>query len=335
MKTINIKNISGSSQTWLGTAIQDGYSYSLQPAEVTSWANSDDFLSALSDGYAVINNGSEDLTGLSEQINYIKGVDQKFNTEGAMITAPTPRMGSSKTIYTHNFCDPCTWYEGSLRNEGSDGYGAVLNTSDNVTYNLDGYVNWIDTTHGRLTGEDFFFDYPISVTVDGVLKTEDVDFEINYHDGYVVFDPALNGSEEVKASFSYAGTSIFTIAPSPGKKLRILYTEAQFSINVKIIEPVRFQIRVYNPYDLPNKVSYGEADVYKSGYDFANVGNGGTYIPAFADMDEDLVVVPFNYATVKDMSSSVGAEVQIRIDNDTPLDGYFGTLTAYCLSEDE
>lgn len=261
----------------------------------------------------------------------------KYNTEGVQLTSPAPRLGTSKTIVTCNFCDPCTWYEQSLREEGPDGYGKVMSTIDTyVTYKIDGYTNWIDLTHSRFTGEDLIAsNYSVDITVDGYSKTEDTDYTVNYEDGYVVFDPALTALNEVKAKFSYANGSRFTIKPAAGKKLRILYTEAQFSINAKIIDPVTFQVYVYNPNDLPNKIPYGNPDTYKSGYDFANIGNGGAYIPAFAGIDEDIIVVPFQYPVVKDLKDSDGAEIRISIANDTPIDGYFGSLTAYCLSEDE
>ena len=262
----------------------------------------------------------------------------KQDTDGVQLTAPAPRLGSSKTLITHNFCNPSTWYEQSVRHDGGDGYGQILSEIDAyATYKSpDGYTNFIDTKHGKITNEHVLDStYGVVVTVDGYAKTEDTDYTVNYQDGYVMFDPALTSSNEVRATFSYANGSRFTIAPSTNKVLRILYTEAQFSINADIVSPVQFQVWVYNPYDLPNKVPYGAADIYKNGYDFANVGNGGTYIPAFAGIEEDIVVVPFNYATVRDLSSASGVEIRISIIDDIPIDGYMGTLTAYCLSENE
>jgi len=288
------------------------------------------------EGEIIINDGSTDL-GKVDAIDLVKGYNQKLVTdaEGHLPVAPAPRIGSSKTVITHNFCDPCTWYEASLREDGTDGYGKVLTSSDGyTTYRADGYLNWIDLSHGRITNEDFISGYGVEVTVDGYSKTEDTDYTVDYEDGYVIFNSALTSSEEVKATFSYENGSQFTIGPSAGKKLRILYTEAQFSVNSVIASPIEFQVWVYNPYDLPNKVPYGNPDVYKSGQDFANVGNGGSIIPAFAGLKEDIIIVPFNYSVVKDVCSSVGTEIRISTRNDIPIDGYFGTLAAYCLSED-
>jgi hypothetical protein len=266
-----------------------------------------------------------------------KGNKSFTDGEGNLKQSPAPRVGSSKTIITHNYCDKTTWYEKSTRVSGDDGYGVALTSSDGyITYTSpDAY--WIDVKHGKVTGEDVFAStYAPIVKVNDVVKAEDTDFTVNYKQGKVVFNSALTSSDTVKATYSKAGSSVFTIGPDVGKKLRVLYTEAQFAINTRLIKPITFQLYITNPYNPGGaKIPYGSPDTYKSGYDFANVGNSGAYIPAFAGIDEDLIVVPFNYATVKDLASSYGAEIRIFTKDDVPCDGYFGTLTAYCLSESE
>jgi hypothetical protein len=266
-----------------------------------------------------------------------KGNKSFSDGEGNPKQSTAPRIGSSKTIITHNYCDKTTWYSGSTRIVGNDGYGAVLTPNDGYTTysSVDGY--WVDVKHGKITGEDVIVStYTPVVRVNDVVKTEDTDYAVDYKLGKVTFTSALTANDTVKAIYSKAGSSTFTIAPDAGKKLRVLYTEAQFAINTKLIKPITFQLYITNPYNPGGaKIPYGNPDTYKSGYDFANVGNSGAYIPAFAGIHEDLIVVPFNYATVKDLPSSAGAEIRIFTQNDVPCDGYFGTLTAYCLSESE
>ena len=319
--------------------VDDGYGSSMSDlltlATREELAGSDDLAFHIMEDNIIINNGTEDLSKL-KGLDLVRGYQQTLQTdlEGHVTVEVRPRLGSGKTIVTHNFCDPCTWYQKSTLEDGGDGYGAVLTDEGSQTVYDSAHTNWIDVKHGRLTGEDLL-PYGVSVTVEGSAKTEDTDFTVDYENGKITFNPALNPSDEVKAVYHYAASSTFTIGPDAGKKLRLLYTEAQFSINAEIPKPITFQVWVYNPQDLPNKVPYGNPEVYKSGYDLANIGNGGAYVPAFGGIEEDVVIIPFNYATVKDLASSVGAEIRISVQDDTPCDGYFGSLTAYCLSEDE
>jgi len=274
-----------------------------------------------------------------DALDLIKGYNQKLitNLEGSIQVTPTPIVGSRATISTHNFCDPTTWHTESIRESGVDGYGEVLTSSDGyLTYNSS-QVNWIDTTHGKITGEDSLSGYSIQITVDGYNKTEDIDFTIDYVAGDVIFNSALVVSNQVKAIYSYENGSSYTIGPKAGKKLRILTTEVQFGVSTTINYkyPIKFQAWVYNPYDLPNKVPYGPSEMYKGVTDIINISNGGTSIPKFGDLKEAIIIVPFAYAAITDLQSSVGAEIRINIVGDVPLDGYTGNLTAYALSEDE
>jgi hypothetical protein len=283
-----------------------------------------------------INKDDTDSTPDFEANFKAKGNKSFTDGEGNIKQAQAPRIGSSKAVVSHNYCDKTTWYGKSTRVTG-DGYGVVLSPNDGYTTysSTDGY--WIDIKHGKVTGEDIIAtNYAPIVKINDVIKTEDVDFVVDYEQGKITFNSALTAEDTVKAIYSKAGSSVFVIAPDTGKKLRVLYTEAQFSINAKLTKPITFQLYITNPYNPGGaKIPYGNPDTYKSGYDFANVGNSGAYVPAFAGMAEDLIVVPFNYATVKDLSSTYGAEIRIFTHNDEPCDGYFGTLTAYCLSENE
>ena len=99
--------------------------------------------------------------------------------------------------------------------------------------------------------------------------------------------------------------------------------------------PFNFEIWVYNPYDLPNKIKYRHTK-YKNGKDFINAANlGQGYIPAFDNLTEDTLVFPFNYVTLKTFKNSEGAELRLSVDNHEQVSGSFGTCTFYTLTEDE
>ncbi len=337
MKIIRIKNNTNANRSFYNTILTPAEYYTIPSDKVDVWSNDIDLQLDILDGYGLVNDGSDDFDDYNEGLNYLKGVSQKFNQDGSLSVAATPILGSRKTIVSHNYCDPTTWYSNSIGEDG-DGYGQVFSTIDAyVTYQSpDDRVNWIDASHGRITGEHLLTQYQVQVTVDGYAKIEDTDYTVNYQDGYVVFDSALTSSNVVKASFSYEAGSTFALVPASGKTLRILYTEVQFGISTKISHccPIRFQVWVYNPYDLPNKFPYGSPELYKSENDIVNISNGGEHIVQFGGLAEDVVILPFKYAAVTDLSSAVGAEIRISIDSDTPLDGYYATMTAYCLSED-
>ena len=117
--------------------------------------------------------------------------------------------------------------------------------------------------------------------------------------------------------------------------MMIEHAELNFTKDIDLNAAIAFEIWVYNPYDLPNKVKYQEI-VYKNIKDIissANLGQG--FIPKCSGLENDVLVFPFNYATVKPFQSSVGAELRLTIDGDEPFPGEWGNATFYILSKDE
>lgn len=272
-----------------------------------------------------------------DSVSIVNIVDSALSTDdqGSVKITESPRSGSRKTIISHNFCDKTSWYRESTRIVG-DGYGEILVPSDGYQAFQSENTYWVDIKHGKIFGEDLIStSYEVLVTVDGSPQVEDQDYSIFYEDGYINFNQAQSDTAEVRAIYSKAGSSVFTISPDPGKKLRVLYTEIQFDTSGNINSPINFQGFGYNPYDLPNKIAYGARERYKSAKDLLGVANGGQSVPAFGELNFPTVVLPFNYVATTDLKASQGAEVRIWIDNDIQLEGAFGTMTAYCLSENE
>lgn len=235
--------------------------------------------------------------------------------------------GSSTTVVSHDWTDPCTWYSKSSRATGE-----TLTLDTGKIYDF-ANQNVIDLTHGRHYNEDVLTGYELKVYDNAVLKTEDTDYTMDYENGKVTFDAGYTVNGPVTADYSYANGSEWVLKPATGKVLHIEHAELQFSRNVQM-NPVAFEIWVYNPYDLPNKVKYQEI-IYKNIKDVigaANLGQG--YIPAIDTLTEDIIVFPFNYATVKSLKDSDGAELRVRILDDTKYIGEFATATFYVLSED-
>ena len=69
-----IKNIDTVSHTYCGQEIvADGY-YIIQPLEDILWANSDSLIIDITDGKIQINDGTIDISGISNQINFLKDI---------------------------------------------------------------------------------------------------------------------------------------------------------------------------------------------------------------------------------------------------------------------
>ena len=334
-RIIRIKNNSGIEKTWVGQTIQDGYYFTIPGIQRPQWEYSEIVLKDILDGYAVVNDGNADLDSL-QGIDWLKEIEPARDLENHLIVSESPRIGSRATIVSHNFCDPCSWYEQSIREDGADGYGETLTPINDgyLTYNSDN-TNWIDLQHGRITMEHRISNKNVEVTVDGTNKNEDEDFTVDYESGQITFDEALSAENVVKAIYNYENGSEFTVSPTAGKKLRILYTEIQFGSTTVITSPIHFEVWVYNPYDLPNKAQYGDSEIYKNVRDVINISNGGVSVGQFSDLKDEIKIFPFKYTATTDLKSSKGAEIRIHIQDDIQLDGYYGTITAYCLSEDE
>ena len=235
--------------------------------------------------------------------------------------------GSSTTKVSYDWCDKTTWYQGSLQITDE----VMVNSGDGLTYNS-ANEGWIDLTHGKLYGEDALDDQKEPVIYDNGVEVNS-GFTIDYKTGDVVFD--LSPTGPVTCDYWYAQGSTWSLVPDPGKTLFIEHAELNFSKDIDMTNPVVFEIWVYNPSDLPNKVPY-QSIKYKNIKDIINSANlGQGYIPAVGGLQNDVLVFPFNYATVKPLSSSYGAELRISLENDQELGGEWSTATFYVLSEDE
>ena len=235
---------------------------------------------------------------------------------------------TAKVAVTHDWCDKTTWFQGSLH-EVDD----VLTVDSGTTYRSS-HSFWIDLTHGRMYDE-FTINadnkYTPIIKVDGVVVSDDT-YTIHYITGLVEFEVAPAG--EITATYYYAGSSTYTLAPTPGKKLYLEHSEMQFTKDVIINYPLNFEIWVYNPADLPNKVKYRHTK-YKNGRDFINSCNKGQgLIPSFDNISNDVLVFPFEYVTMIPLDSAVGAELRIYMDEDNPITGEFATCSFYCISTD-
>jgi hypothetical protein len=264
-----------------------------------------------------------------------------------------PREGTGKNFYTPNFCDQTTWYEGAT----AVSEFSMTDSGDLTTWNTNGTHPgpWVDLVHGKIFAEDLLTAADatllcvVEVSTDGgtnwTTKTEntfdqtDGDHSVDYANGTVTFNSALGGSDQVRASFSKAASTMtYTLKPDAGKRVRLIHVEAQIAKDVGVTGNVEYQVWAYNPFDLPNKVMVKKS-VYKTLNDFLYESTG--VYPVFPALDvsnprgipQDIVVVPFNYTASRDVVDSQGIEIRVVLN--TPFTGFVCNSTFYCLEEDE
>lgn len=259
-----------------------------------------------------------------------------------------PREGTAINFYSPNLCDKTTWYDGSIRVENFE----FTDSGDLTTWNGD-HEYLIDLYHGKIFNENAVVEnYSIMVEVsedDGatwVEKTQntfdeaDGDYLIDYVNGNITFNSALNSGDKVRASFSKASSSMmWKMSPSTGKRLKLMYAEAQFTTDVEISADIAYETWAYNPLDLPNKIKIGEIR-YKTLSDFLYESTG-VYprVSSFGGTGsrglggKDILIFPFKYNSFRDIRNSQG--VEIRITTKKEHVGTMATATLYCLEEDE
>lgn len=236
---------------------------------------------------------------------------------------------SASTKVSHDLTDRTTWYQQSTQVTGE----TLTDSGDGLTF--DGAnANWIDLENGKLYDESVINDgtYDVKIYIDDVLQSSG--YTVNHSAGSVTFDSSQSGNT-IKADYHYENGSTWTLAPTSGKLLQIEHAEIQFSKNISVDAHIYFEVWAYNPYDLPNKVMVRQT-TYKSVKDLIAAGNlGQGYIPAIDVLTQDVVVFPFNYVSLITLKSSQGAELRVRVKDDTEFGGEWGVGTFYVISRDE
>jgi hypothetical protein len=304
------------------------------------------------DGIVAVHSG-EPLQALVAADMYFEGQPAPHTGEDVLRVSVEPTEAlSSKKLTSHNFADRRTWYQESTKHLAM----ALVDSGDGLTFNGTN-APWIDNYHGRYADEDILLtkdgDLPrMVVYIDGVPATEQDphleaggDYTVDYTNGTVTF-LASQAGKTITVDVWSAGSSLWKVEPAPGKMLKLLGAETQLSVGTSLRDTVHFEIWAYNPADLPNKMMV-QNKVYKTMSDYEDDANSTNPVvkktshpsPKWRDLDDDLQVFPWDYASVSALLSSQGAEVRIRLEHDTPFDSSTprgrATATLFFLSSDE
>lgn len=269
---------------------------------------------------------------LDFETNYLPKINKPINkktTSSIDKVAIYEPEGDAATIVSHDFTDPCTWFQGSI-----GVVDEVLTLKAGTTYaGLKPF--WIDLKNGRLYDEDTVLSqnptFHPEIKVAGVVVT--TGFTINFKSGEVTFTVAPTGA--VTASYRYADKSWYIIKPKAGKVLSIKTAEVQFSANAVIDNPFYFEVWVNHPtlgmVPVPNS-----RIAYKNAKDFISACNEGQgLIPKWSGLLHDVHVFPFHYARPKPLKSSQGVEIRVYCKDHKPLVGEFATATFYVNVDNE
>ena len=256
-----------------------------------------------------------------------KIIEPKSANLGAKEVSIHKPEGSSATKVTHDWTDKTTWHQNATKVTDE-----VLTLDTGTTYQ-GANQNWINLVSGKVYEEDVINsdgEYTVEIKVDDVVQNNG--YTVDYVNGKITFDSAPGGT--VKATYYYAGSSVWTLKPDLGKMLLIEHSEIQFSKNVVVTDHFYFDVYVYNPNDLPNKMLYKRI-TYKNERDILNSSNLGYTIPKFGNLANDVIILPFNYVTLQSLKSSQGAELRVSTKNDNAITGEFATATFYVISKGE
>ena len=250
------------------------------------------------------------------------------DTFGHDIVAVAPLGGSMKTFVSPNMCDRTTWYPDS-----TDVIDEVLTDSgDGLTFDAvnDAWINKANIVDSHeITGKD------VTVKVDDVEQTSG--FTVNHSAGTVTFDASQSGNV-VKASYSHGGSPGWEVVPSEGKILRVVMSEVQISKNFVFNADILFKVMMQTSAD--TWVSAG-TNRYKNAKDLIARANRGYTIPAFGELTQDVVVMPFEYPAVIDLTYtktglvSPALKIELGLSADIEMGGEFGCVAIYCMSRDE
>jgi hypothetical protein len=282
---------------------------------------------------------------------------RRKTTDGVARVSVERPEGSRYTAITPNWCDKTTWYWDSEKKTGQ----VLDHVSGYTVYEspTEGAV-WVDNYHGKYSNEDFLLNHDgqvprLKVYVNDVEKTEQDphtgsggDYTVDYTLARVTFLSALTDTDVVKVDVWEVGSSTWNLVPETGKKLKITTSEVQFSKDILIKDTVLFQpegpVEIFapelcpDPYPAGTYIPLGNPVVYKTMLDFVNEANGSMpLIPSttgtpksWRDLQEDVVVYPWNYQAVTEVDYPV--RIAVSLQHDVELGGTVATATFYCLS---
>ncbi len=302
------------------------------------------------------------ITKEDDALAYLMFLDQKNlprprDQEGKSIISSEPIIGSEKYVYSPDFTDKCSWWEGSTV---VSNFQMTHEATELLTYKTfhtnNTHLYWIDLAHGRINNEDAItFENPtlfplIEKSTNGgstwiSAGIEDTDYIIDYPNGKIIFENSVGSSALIRASFHKENGYLCTIKSDEGMQLKLVYVEAQMSTDIQFKASLETETYAYNPEDPPNKIMIQKRS-HKNVRNMMQeaVDPPGLY-PAMGGTDmlgqvprytaNDTATLKFNYLALQPMKDSQGVELRFKIKNNIPFQGEWGNATFYCIQQPE
>jgi len=251
---IYVVNVDSVEHTWVGQIIEAGDSYLIPTADLLAWRSDDTFLGAVASGIAAINDGTANLVGVANQLNYLNG-NKPVSTNGYPIFEPAITSGQAGSkglsVVTPNLGDRTTWYQKSVQvlNE-------TLTTSDGLTYSSV-HEWWVDAnnptltySYGNVPKRDSTWghtsDWLHQIEVNGTPLANLTGYTVNFADGTITFAVSQSGNTVTASYWTTDGVSQpseWLFVPATNYRFTVECVELQYSMNIpSTMDTIRFEI---------------------------------------------------------------------------------------------
>ena len=294
-----------------------------------------------------------------------------LDSEGKLEITQYPRSGDEALRVTHNWCDPCTWYQQSTRHDDV----TCTDTGDGLKWST-GHINLIDLRHGRLSFEEDVKannyalsgeDFNLAVEVDGSPvvehtplagqvvsdaweRDEDGDYWIDHELGEIHFKASQAG-KAVTISCCVSGSSEWNLdVMHDGKDMDIEYAEAQFAALLDMRSNLEVQFYgmvdafapelLEEPYNVPSGTPIPllpRAYTYKRLTDFIAESTSALPVlpiighPANPRTAPSVIVFPFQYQAKRGLAVAGQMRMSISLPGNKPWGGAYCTVSFYGL----
>ncbi len=296
----------------------------------------------------------------------------KQQSDGVPRVALAVPKGEDDIYVTHNYCDPCTWYEKSDRVTDQ----TLTDSGDGLTFESP-HTHWIDIYSGRIQQDDYVsasegtHGYLVEVKVDGVTMTKDAPFDdggagdyyVDWEAGNVVFKSSQSG-KTVTASYSKSsGDSTFVLKPPSDKIFNIVQAETDFSTLVHMKDEFIYgafgPVDIFapqltpDPYPSGTMIPLGRQDTYKRAVSLAveavgsfpklyKVGASEAELQLSLSefrrksrgMFDDMQAMPFMYEAATQLNGAYQMELRVWLKNHTAFGGENAFVTFRVVEED-
>ena len=294
------------------------------------------------------------IKGTAEAIDFEANYKSKCNkqndlsTTGSLLVEQSIHTGplgaKAISLVTPDLADRTSWYQKSVQVVDEiltdSGDGLTFNSAHTWWVNIYGKLTY---THKQIPKRDGSFgkhaDWAVVVKVNDVVQSSG--YTVNYIDGKITFGATTAGSA-VKVTYWHTdGVTNYgewLLVPPAGKKYIVEHVEVQLSTDMQLPSPIRMEIwagstlATYGSFpEYLFDAGYGQmrAD-YRGMRDLINAANLGQGVIQHAgDLQNDVIVIPFNYVQAFILNSAQGALFRITNINNVPAIGELLTATFY------